>query len=401
MQLNWVFASLIHINPMKFHISFIGNRDKTSEKSNLTSILLGIPKDLIVNIDRAPLQLRGVVIENQLSTQQVLTNTLLQNFKQQLIREVYKLVGSAEFLGNPIGFVQSLGTGVSDFFYEPAKGVTVSPEEFVHGVAKGTWSLVKNSIFGLFNSASKFTGSLGSGVAVLSWDEDYQRKRQEDRQQNKPQHALEGFGQGLLGLGKGIFHGVTGIIAEPIKGAQKEGGEGFFKGLGRGLAGVVVKPVVGALDLASKTTEGISNTTELFDKKVKRKRPPRHFATNKLEVYNQDQAHAEDILHTIGQGRHREEKFMFRTSLPEGVYMLVSNQTIVVRNGKENKTISRIPFSDVKSISYENGIVIIGLLSQTERQKGVKCNSNEDAAATAEKLKVVFNLWQQSQKQLF
>lgn len=43
--------------------------------------------------------------------------------------------------------------------------------------------------------------------------------------------------------------------------------EGFFKGVGKGLMGAVFKPVTGVMDLASKTAEGIKNTTTYFDDK--------------------------------------------------------------------------------------------------------------------------------------
>ena len=126
--------------------------------------------------------------------------------------------------------------------------------------------------------------NLGPGVASLSADNEYQIQRLEDIQQNKPKHVFEGIGRGLLSFGRGIFDGISGLVTQPIKGSQQEGTAGFFKGVGRGFAGVVVKPVVGALDLASKTTEGIKNTTELFQPAVNRKRLPRHFKTGKLEV---------------------------------------------------------------------------------------------------------------------
>jgi len=32
-----------------------------------------------------------------------------------------KVVGSVDFLGNPIGLVSTLGTGVKDFFFTPAQ----------------------------------------------------------------------------------------------------------------------------------------------------------------------------------------------------------------------------------------------------------------------------------------
>jgi vacuolar protein sorting-associated protein 13A/C len=52
---------------------------------------------------------------------------------------------------------------------------------------------------------------------------------------------------------------------KPIEGAETGGAAGFFKGVGKGLVGVVTKPVIGVFDLASNVSEGIRNTTTVFD----------------------------------------------------------------------------------------------------------------------------------------
>lgn len=66
---------------------------------------------------------------------------------------------------------------------------------------------------------------------------------------------------------------------------MEEGAKGVLKGFGRGIAGVIIKPSVGAIDLITRTTEGVRNTTLLGDKKVERKRPPRYFGTgDRLKV---------------------------------------------------------------------------------------------------------------------
>ena len=46
--------------------------------------------------------------------------------------------------------------------------------------------------------------------------------------------------------------GISGLVLQPIKGAQKDGAAGFFKGVGKGLLGVVAKPVGGVLDAATE-----------------------------------------------------------------------------------------------------------------------------------------------------
>ncbi len=70
-------------------------------------------------------------------------------------------------------------------------------------------------------------------------------------------------------MGKGIFDGVTGLVTQPVKGAKEEGAKGFFKGFGKGIIGIATKPVAGVIDMASKTTEGItSQASSLRGKKA-------------------------------------------------------------------------------------------------------------------------------------
>jgi len=54
--------------------------------------------------------------------------------------------------------------------------------------------------------------------------------------------------QGVLGLGKGIVKGVTGVVTDPYKGAQENGFKGFVQGFGSGVVGVVARPVKGVSD---------------------------------------------------------------------------------------------------------------------------------------------------------
>jgi len=152
-----------------------------------------------------------------------------------------------------------------DFFYEPAQGIIQSPQAFAKGLAKGTSSLVKNTVYGTFNSVSKIAGAIGKGVATLSFDDDYVKKRQIN-QRKEPKHFISGAGQGAFALGKGIFDGITGIVVKPVQGARKDGAKGLAKGIGQGVVGVVVKPVAGVFEAVSKTSEGIKNTATYFDK---------------------------------------------------------------------------------------------------------------------------------------
>lgn len=85
------------------------------------------------------------------------------------------------------------------------------------------------------------------------------------QRRNKPRHALYGFAAGAHAFGTSVASGLEGLAMKPIEGAEQGGAGGFFKGVGKGLVGIVTKPVVGVFDFASTATQGIRNTTTVFD----------------------------------------------------------------------------------------------------------------------------------------
>ena len=123
---------------------------------------------VITNIDKAPIELNALVLERPFATQQELISSVRKHYKMQLVHQLYKLIGSFEFLGNPVGLVNNLGTGFHDFFYEPAQGITKSPAEFAKGMSKGSLSLWRNSVYGVMNAASKITGSMSKSLVQLT-----------------------------------------------------------------------------------------------------------------------------------------------------------------------------------------------------------------------------------------
>lgn len=48
---------------------------------------------------------------------------------------------------------------------------------------------------------------------------------------------------GTRDFGKGLFHGLTGVVTQPIRGAKNEGFVGALKGAGRGLVGYVLSMI--------------------------------------------------------------------------------------------------------------------------------------------------------------
>lgn len=65
----------------------------------------------------------------------------------------------------------------------------------------------------------------------------------------RKQEKVTGLASGVVLAGKefgfGLFDGITGLVTQPYKGAEKEGVQGLIKGFGKGIGGLMLKPAAG------------------------------------------------------------------------------------------------------------------------------------------------------------
>lgn len=372
-----LYAGFVLLNPLLLRLTFVANRglrgvalQRAVRRSPLAREILAIPSILIPNIERAPVQLQAVLLEHVFTGADALRIRLSRAYTGQLLSQGASLLGSVDALGNPVGFFHDFGDGVKAFFYEPAQGATISPEEFAKGMGKGSLQLLRGSIFALFGSASKIVGTIGSGVARLAMDDEYAKARQQQRQK-RADNVLEGIGHGLLAFGGGLVSGVSGIVTQPIKGAQNGGAEGFFVGLGRGLVGAVVKPAVGVLDLASRTTEGIKNTPDMLEAKAHPRRAPRFFGPDRiLRVYNADRAHERERLRTMKGGRYRSMRLELVQRIDHGNMFVITHSHAILfdEKMKQKWLASYASMLDVTLEKATNTILIDCNLSVVEKE---------------------------------
>ena len=80
------------------------------------------------------------------STKCQLPTSIASPIVAQVIKEMHKILGQVDILGSPILLGSSLITGVTSFFYEPAKGAQLGPEEFAKGLGKGAWVLCSHVV---------------------------------------------------------------------------------------------------------------------------------------------------------------------------------------------------------------------------------------------------------------
>jgi UDP:flavonoid glycosyltransferase YjiC (YdhE family) len=77
----------------------------------------------------------------------------------------------------------------------------------------------------------------------------------------RPAERITGVQSGFKAAGKefhyGFYDGITGLVTQPLKGAEKEGAAGFFKGAAKGIGGLILKPTAGIWGIPGYAAKGL------------------------------------------------------------------------------------------------------------------------------------------------
>jgi vacuolar protein sorting-associated protein 13A/C len=357
-----LYFELLNIQPMQLDLSFVRTErvnveDKTSSRNPLM-FFLNVLTMAIGNINDAPVRLNALMLENARVSAAVMIQNVSNHYSQEALYQVHKILGSADFLGNPVGLFNNLSSGVVDIFYEPYQGLIMSdrPEQLGIGIAKGATSFIKKSVFGVSDSFSKVTGSIAKGLAEATMDKQFQDRRRMTRSRNRPKHALYGVTAGANSFASSLASGVGGLARKPLEGAEQEGVAGFFKGVGKGVLGLATKPAIGVFDLASNVSEGIRNTTTVFDADaLDRVRLPRFIGPDGIvRPYSQREALGQSWLKQLDNGKYFNEQYIAHLELPrEDVVVMLTYARIMLIQSKKLTTEWDVPLKDIQTISKE------------------------------------------------
>ncbi|XP_041130652.1 vacuolar protein sorting-associated protein 13D-like isoform X3 [Polyodon spathula] len=228
---------------------------KLSPELKALKSTLGIP---LIRFEDAVINMDPYTRVHPYETQEIIINDILKHFLEELMGQAAQILGSVDFLGNPMGLLNDVTEGVSELIK--------------YGNVGG---LIRNVTHGVSNSAAKFAGTLSDGLGK-TMDNRHQSEREYIRYHGAT--SGEHLVAGIHGLAHGIIGGLTSVITSTVEGVKTEGGmSGFFSGLGKGLVGTVTKPVAGALDFASETAQTVRDMASLSNHRmsVHRVRKPR------------------------------------------------------------------------------------------------------------------------------
>lgn len=301
------FYDILHFSPLKMHVSFsLSGGGPQAQSQSLPPVLNVLMQSLgvtLTDIQDVVFKLSYFERNYTFLNHRQLLSEVQYHYVGQLVKQLYVLVLGLDVIGNPFGLVIGLTEGVQDLFYEPFQGAIQGPGEFAEGLVLGMRSLFGHTVGGAAGAVSRITGAMGKGLAALTFDEDYQRKRRE-QMNYRPSNVQEGIAQSGKGLVMGVVEGVGGVFTKPISGAKEEGVEGFFKGVGKGVVGLVTRPTAGVIDFASGSFSAVKRVTEMGEE-VTRLRHPRYFKADGLvRPYSKLEAEGNKILKELEKGKY-------------------------------------------------------------------------------------------------
>ena len=66
----------------------------------------------VPDLDNAPIRLNALIIEHAFGTSGEVTRRVSKYYTRQMWKQIHKILGSFDFLGNPAGLLDHLGTAV-------------------------------------------------------------------------------------------------------------------------------------------------------------------------------------------------------------------------------------------------------------------------------------------------
>ena len=150
-----IFVSRYYFGILKLSLAQI--KLSVQKSTKLSQHLVDIKRKLglsLITFEDASIELDPFSKAHPFETLPFLTSIIIKHYQDELLSQAVLILGSTDFLGNPLGFLNDVQEGVSGFVSDGNLG-----------------GLVKNVAHGAANSAAKMTGSLSYGLSRASLDQ--------------------------------------------------------------------------------------------------------------------------------------------------------------------------------------------------------------------------------------
>ncbi|KAJ0394778.1 hypothetical protein P43SY_008892 [Pythium insidiosum] len=252
-----VYFDVFRISALSVDLEYsISRKEIVSSAGGGNSIVFGVITQVVgligSNLSGSPtLSFSEIVIARCFSTKERLQSQLIQNFVRQAVLQAYRFVGSVDIIGDPIGLVEDLGSGVIEFLKITKDEVLGDSQTRGEGVKLLGKTIVRTG-------AAKITGSLDKFVGEFADEDD--SANASATSSSKPAEGVTGLApiDGGLKFAKDFGKGLTGIFTKPVEGAMKGGVTGLVQGTVQGIAGpgvVLLKQITAQVELTGNEQE--------------------------------------------------------------------------------------------------------------------------------------------------
>ena len=138
----------------------------------------GIIAAVFPSVSDAPIRLQGKLVEHVFESPVEIVSSLKNYYTNETLKQVYKIIGSLDFVGNPTILLSSFMSGVKDVVSVPTAEFMKSPANVKQvgiGVGKGTVSFLSHSASGFFGFTARLFSQAGQATAFFSLDSEYRQ----------------------------------------------------------------------------------------------------------------------------------------------------------------------------------------------------------------------------------
>ncbi|KAL9243679.1 hypothetical protein vseg_017537 [Gypsophila vaccaria] len=327
---NKIYMEAFYVSSFKMTLSFSSN-PWMLKHGGLSSADSFIHRGIMAfaDVEGAQICLKELTITHHMASWESIQEILSKHYTRRFLHELYKVFGSAGVIGNPMGFARSIGLGFKDFLSVPAKGVLQSPSGLISGMAKGTSSLLSNTMYAISDTATQFSKAAHKGVLAFTFD------GHDSTSPEKQRAVAYSHSKGLINE---LLEGLTGLLQSPIRGAEKHGLPGVLSGFALGVTGLVAKPAASVLEATGKTAQSIRNRSRIHKMRTQnlRVRLPRSLSPElPLRPYSWEEAIGTTVLFEVEDGsnssKYRDEVLVMCKSLKDaGKFVILTEKLIVV-----------------------------------------------------------------------
>ena len=277
-----LYIELFHIESTALNVEWLLRQGTIDQSSSYMAVqfIMSVISLIGSNLSGSPtLSFDEIVIHQCFTSTTSLLQQLSQNYTRQAILQAYRVLGSSDILGDPIGLVENLGSGVAQF-------MRITKDEIVGDAGtrgEGIKVLGKTIVRTGATTAAKITGSLDRLVGDFTSSGD--KAPDSAPLSGASDDDYRGTGLKLTAgttFAKNFGREIAGIVKKPIAGAKKSGVTGLVKGTVQGIMG----PGVACLKAVTAASHNIASGVEatMIDRAPfkGRRRNPKKFIDGRL-----------------------------------------------------------------------------------------------------------------------